>query len=367
RAGGPSPEVLVIGVGGGVDLRVALEHRAKSVLGIEINPEIARLTVRDYADFCGNPVQQPGVSVVEGEGRSTLRRLDRKFDLIQLAGADTYPAGAVSSFVLSESYLYTREALRDYFDHLNPGGTLGIIRFFDTPDRETVRLFGMALLELRRRGVEHPSRNAVVVRTRWAAGTVFSLEPFAPEDLAFYARADQEPSGAYELIYSPDLATKRENAFTRLAAAVDRGDEESFYRSYVVDTRPVGDDSPFYFNFHHFWDSASIEDSAFARAMDATIPVAPSILRSLLLEVSALVVALVLVPLWVLRRGGLRTAGAARSLAYFSALGAGFMLLEMSSIQRLALFLGHPTYALTVVLFSFLFFAGIGSFVSGRL
>jgi hypothetical protein len=366
RAGAPGPDVLVIGIGGGVDLKVALENRARSVLGIEINPEIARLTRDDYATFCGNLAQQPGVSLVEGEGRSTLRRLDRKFDLIQLAGADTYTAGAVSSFVLSESYLYTTEALRDYFDHLTDTGTLGIIRFLDEPDRETVRLFGMALLELRRRGVEKPSRHAVVVQTRWSAGTVFSRTPFAKEDLAFYGRADEDKSGGHSLVYSPDLSAKQENAFTRLAAAVDAGKEEEFYASYHVDTRPVGDDSPFYFNFHHFWDSATLEDSAFARAMDATIPVAPSILRSLLLEAGALVVVLVLAPLWILRRGGLRGAGAGRSLAYFSALGVGFMLLEMSSIQRLALFLGHPTYALTVVLFSFLFFAGIGSWASGR-
>jgi len=366
RAGGRAPDVLVIGVGGGTDLRLAVENHANSVLGIEINPEIARLTARDYADFSGNLLQRPGVSVVEGEGRSTLRRSDRKFDLIQLAGADTYTAGAVSSFVLSESYLYTNEALRDYFDHLTPDGTLGIIRFYDEPDRETVRLFGMALLELRRRGVAQPSRNAVIVRTRWSSGAVFSLAPFAREDLATYARADLDPSGAHSLLYAPDLSARRENAFTRLAAAVDTGKEEEFYASYVVDARPVGDDSPFYFNFHHFLDSATLEDSAFARAMDATIPVAPSILRSLLLEAVGLVALLVFVPLLVLRRGGLREAHATRNLGYFSALGAGFMLLEMSSIQRFALFLGHPTYALTVVLFCFLFFAGLGSWASGR-
>ena len=71
--------------------------------------------------------------------RWIARHPDRKFDLIQLAGADTYTAGASAAFVLSESYLYTMEALSDYFDHLKPDGKLGIVRFYDEPPRETLR------------------------------------------------------------------------------------------------------------------------------------------------------------------------------------------------------------------------------------
>ena len=93
---------------------------------------------------------------------------------------------------------------------------------------------------------------------------------------------------------------------------------------------------------------------------------APSILRNLLLLVSVLVGALVLAPLFLLRGAGLRTHHAGRHLALFLAVGAGFMFLEISMIQRLILFLGHPTYSLTVVLFCFLFFAGLGSLWSGR-
>jgi hypothetical protein len=54
-------------------------------------------------------------------------------------------------------------------------------------------------------------------------------------------------------------------------------------------------------------------------------------------------------------------------MAFFGAIGLGFLLLEIALIQRFVLFLGFPTYALSVVLFSLLLFTGLGSLASGRL
>ena len=54
-------------------------------------------------------------------------------------------------------------------------------------------------------------------------------------------------------------------------------------------------------------------------------------------------------------------------LLYFLAIGAGYILIEVALIQKFVLFLGHPTYALTVVIFSMLVSSGVGSFVSRKL
>lgn len=366
------PTVLVIGIGGGSDLRAAVDYGAASVLGLEINEEMTKITGEDFAEFNGDVYHQPGVSVVVGEGRSTLRMLDAKFDIIQLAGADTYTAGASGSFVLSESYLYTTEALTDYFDHLTPQGKLGILRFYDEPPRETLRIFGMALLELRRRGIEKPSRHAAVIRNGWTGGTVFSLEPLDDQSIALYAKAGEEgelPEGTvreFSLLYLPDHEAESHPAYVELAHAIDAGTEDEFYAAWPVDIRPCTDDSPFFYNVHHITEWVDEEDSQFAKQFDFPFPVAPSILRTLLLQITVLVAGLVLAPLFLLRRGGLRARHAGRHLALFMAVGAGFMFLEISMIQRLILFLGHPTYSLTVVLFCFLFFAGLGSLWSGR-
>jgi hypothetical protein len=54
-------------------------------------------------------------------------------------------------------------------------------------------------------------------------------------------------------------------------------------------------------------------------------------------------------------------------LVYFAAIGLGFMLVEVALLQRLTVFLGHPTFALTTILFALLIAGGAGSFLSGRL
>src|SRR5262245_53400539 len=54
-------------------------------------------------------------------------------------------------------------------------------------------------------------------------------------------------------------------------------------------------------------------------------------------------------------------------VAYFSAIGMGFMLIEISQMQRLMVFLGHPVYGLSVVLFTILLFSGLGSTTVGAL
>ena len=55
-----------------------------------------------------------------------------------------------------------------------------------------------------------------------------------------------------------------------------------------------------------------------------------------------------------------------RAFGYFFALGLAFLFIEIAFIQKFILFLHHPLYAVSVVLASFLLFAGIGSAFSKR-
>jgi hypothetical protein len=52
---------------------------------------------------------------------------------------------------------------------------------------------------------------------------------------------------------------------------------------------------------------------------------------------------------------------------YFLCIGLGFMFVEVPWMQRFVLYLGHPSYASTVVLTSLLLGAGVGSSVAARL
>lgn len=76
---------------------------------------------------------------------------------------------------------------------------------------------------------------------------------------------------------------------------------------------------------------------------------------------------LTVIPLWWFRRAGLRIHGRNRYLTYFAGLGLAFMLLELALMQKLSLYLGHPTYSISVVLSTVLVFSGLGSLTSGVL
>ena len=85
------------------------------------------------------------------------------------------------------------------------------------------------------------------------------------------------------------------------------------------------------------------------------------------MQIALLAALLIFAPLRVLRQKGLRVAGTWRYFSYFAALGAGFMFVEIVAMQKLVLFLGHPTHALSVALAALLVSAGVGSLLSGQI
>jgi len=145
--------------------------------------------------------------------------------------------------------------------------------------------------------------------------------------------------------------------YPRLIRAADR---EQFYNSYKQDIRPTTDDRPFFFHTTKLADQFEV---AFGRAM--LFGNGLSALLTLMGISTALVVLFVLGPLAF--AGGTEAPRWFSWLLYFGALGAGFMLIEVSVLQRFVLLLGHPVYSLTVTLFSLLLGTGIGASWSRRL
>ena len=56
------------------------------------------------------------------EGRTFIRRSDRRFDVILMGFVDSWAAVASGGLSLSENHLYTVEAFRAYLDHLSDDG-----------------------------------------------------------------------------------------------------------------------------------------------------------------------------------------------------------------------------------------------------
>ena len=89
-----------------------------------------------------------------------------------------------------------------------------------------------------------------------------------------------------------------------------------------------------------------------------------TVLLNLLLLVAGLTLICIVLPLALARTAVKRSDTAL--LCFFASIGLGFMLVEISMLQRLIVFLGHPIYSLSVILFTLLLASGIGSRLSAR-
>ena len=381
----PGFRALVIGPGGGRDLASALVFGASQVDGVEINPIIADDVMRGrFRDYSGGIYTNPRVRIAVDDGRSFVRRATAHYDVIQASLVDTWAATAAGAYTLTENTLYTVDAFEDYLDHLTEDGVLTITRWvFDG-----LRLVSLAQEACARRGWPVADRLMIVRHERIAT---FMLEraPFTAAEIA-RVRGDAARLG-FEVLYAPgpdgskganavdsagDHASvspvgapslpaedewvdgTRTSDYARLITAADR---ERFYDSYIADIRPTTDDRPFFF---HTTKLKNQFDVAFGRSM--LFGNGLSALLTLLGISVALVVIFVVCPLLVADRGLTHPPGWFAWLVYFGALGAGYMLIEVSVLQRFVLLLGHPVYSLTVTLFSLLLGTGIGAAWSRR-
>ena len=355
---------LVIGPGGGRDLLSALVYGATHVDGVEINPIIVRdVMLGEFRDYSGNLYADPRISIHVDDGRSFVRRSDRRYDVIQASLVDTWAATAAGAYTLTENSLYTAEAFGEYLDHLTDDGVLTITRWvFDG-----LRLVSLAQDACAVRGLD-PARHLAIVRHDRVATFLLKKKPFTPSEverlktharqLGFSVLYAPGSAGAEHAVDPPEMVQSRTSAedYARLILASDR---RQFVDAYPLDIRATTDDRPFFFHTTRLADQF---DVAFGRSM--LFGNGLSALLTLFGISAAFVVLFVVGPLMV--GGGWPGAGWARWLAYFGALGAGFMLLEVALLQRFVLLLGHPVYSLTVTLFSLLLGTGLGSVVSRR-
>jgi hypothetical protein len=362
------PEVLVIGAGGGVDLLTALKNGARQVTGIELNAVTVRLLKHDFVDYNGNVFNRPDVTLRVDEGRNFVRRGKKQYDLIQITGIDTLAAVYSGAYVLSESYLYTVEAMHEYLDHLSEDGVLAMVRgdwrIKDRPPLQILRLLTLTVEALEQRGIEDPSRH--IMLSLWhgedfSTFPIFSMlvgrSPFTEEQIARVR--EHLVKEAFRPWHFP--GSRFDNFASRLLH-LTRDQRDQFLTSYPFNLEPPTDDRPFFFNFLKW---RNLVDHVRARA-DYTFASGQLVLGVILVQCALFAALLILAPLLRLR---VRRIGGDRApyLVYFACLGVGFIFIEISYIQRFTLFLGSPVFSLSVILASLLVFSGMGSYLSGQL
>ncbi len=357
-------EVMVVGVGGGRDVLSALEFEQHSVTGVEINDNILEIVNDTYGDFTGHLDRDPRVTFVNDEARSYAARTDREFDLIQISLIDTFAASSAGAYALTENSLYTTEAWNIFFDSLASDGVLSVSRWYNIDGEspfEMYRLTALASTVLTDRGALNPREHILIYRApdTYYAGTnvatmLVSPQPFRAETLA---TIDRE---AARLQFVPILTTDV-SIDVRFAALASSEGREDAIDSFRYNIAPPTDNRPFFFqmaNFEHFFDGGAWDDVYIVE------PVQTIALLSFV--VIALALTCIVAPL-MLTTDRSAHHGMFPYYTYFAGIGFGFLLIEISLLQRLSIFLGHPTYALTVVLFSILLASGTGSMLSERI
>lgn len=365
----PGAKALVIGPGGGWDVARALAGGSKDVTGVEINPIIATTVMRDkFPGLSHGLYLRPEIRIAVEDGRSFVRRSPEKYQVIQATLVDTWASTAAGAFSLSENNLYTSDAFYDYLSHLTDDGVLAFTRWGFDPPRESLRVISISIDALERLGERNPAQHVIVAREGsnkikgWGATdtVILSRKPmsgvFVQQALAAMAESNME------VVYVP--GTERRNPFQELLTTVDR---EKFFESYQYDVTPVNDNRPFFFYTVQPRDIWGFLTTAEKENADYKINRAvPMLFGVLFVSLIATLVTLLLPPL-VLGQKLPQDRKLRVFLLYFVCLGAGYIMIQVSLIQKFVLLLGHPTYALTVIIFSMLLTSGLGSFYSKRI
>ena len=370
-----NPAVLVVGVGGGKDVLSGLAMGGSSVTAVELNPLMIEIVQDRFAEFTGAPYNDPRVHIAIDEGRNYIASRDKRYDLIKISVTDTWTASALGAYALTENYLYTVEAIKDFVSHLEPGGLLSIIRWYP---QESLRLAALSATALREMGYENLEHRIVMVRNPFTMNLTIKNGTFTDEEIESLQAASHRAglswiSGGTTPLYGQDKSkTKRlarqshvDRYHRRAIRIIDLAELENAL-PFSID--PPTDDRPFFFSpvgVAGAREKTYFEFKSFTfqhgRALNLLID---------LLKISvAIALAFVVAPLLLSRKRVMRGVEMGPRVwwsTYFLALGFGYLLIEIPMLQRFILFLGHPTYAVTVVLFSLLISSGVGSLLAGR-
>lgn len=352
---------LVIGSGGGEDVLVALAGGSKKVTAVEINPLIIS-TAKQFGNSAGNLYDRKEVELFIDDGRRFISSSDSKYDRIVIKLVDSWAAQLAGGYALSENYLYTVEAFRQYLRHLDEdNGMLVMVRWnFELP--RLMPLVAESLRQEKQGGSSEDIRKQILVvenrpglyfesnnkQTIYPVLLIIKNNPFTDSEINLAkervannnARVIAMPGGYIQPPYDTLLLDKNYYHSQQL--------QESDLRA-ILELKPPTDDSPFYF-------------------AKEQVPNQMILLLETVLGVSA-VLALLLI-YYSRRNRALPIMSSTSSwfhMIFVIFIGLGFMFLEITFIQKFLLLLGTPIMALTVILFSILLSSGIGAYLSGKL
>lgn len=356
---------LIIGPGGGKDIAMAYFGGVKRIDAVEVNPTFVDLMkMYNKSTF----VDQSNVKVFVQEGRNFVRNTKNKYDIIFLTIPIT-KGGRSANFVnLTESYLFTEEALQDYLNALTSEGRI----VFTLHNNEEVYKILSNYLDIQIRNglsdqdafkylyaADQGMMPLVVIKKTPFTITEINLRHVQSHRLKFdegisffpYVKQVEIDTAFQGVNYEWDM-------FDKILEDVSQNKYDFHYVAdkALINIHPVKDDSPFFFNY------------------ELGLPT----------NLSILIWAAFLLLLWTIfmfKKGwGIKFTERRESAysvlqdelnlkKYFNylgfitfILGFAYILLESFLFQALNLNLNNPVQSFSILLFAFLLGNGAGSF-----
>ncbi|MBN1300520.1 MAG: hypothetical protein JW995_04830 [Melioribacteraceae bacterium] len=336
--------MLVIGPGGGKEVLTGLLAGVDNITGVEVNPDFVEI-VKDYKNYNGGIYTEfPNIKIVIDEGRHYAKKSEDKYDIIQMVLPSTEQIQNIDNIAANENFLLTVEALKDYLNILTNEGQL-ILTLHN--DWEISRLITTAFSAFEELGIQPKEtvKHLMIYESDYAPTIIIKRKKFSEYEL-FTVRNSLEslPSGFPKATFYPDLSNNTSSRINNMLSAIADGKTtvDEIIEKDEYNLKPCRDDSPYFYNIN--------------RGI-------PGYILYLFLAVAGMNIALIFYPLAQIKRKIAKTEFmmVINPLIIFCAIGLGFMIIEISIFQKLILFIGSPTIALSILLGSILIGMGIGS------
>jgi len=367
----PNSNVVLMNPGGGLDILSALQNNCKKITIVEKNPILINLLKEEYRDFNGNVLNSSKVKVINENDRNFIASSKKKYDLIFLCLDDSYKVVTAGTYSLGENYEYTVEAIKQYYNHLEINGILCISRWLQLPPSESLKIFSTILSSLDELNIKDPQDYVCAIRSFSTSFIMVKNGKFSNEEKQ--GVKDFCDERGFDLIYYSNIMPDETNKNIKINkpyyyecfSKIIGIDKEDFINEYEFDVSPTTDNKPFFF---HFFKPSHIPKilASYGKTWQPFGGGGYLILFALLLISVLLSIMLIIIPLIIRSKRFNLKVYKWQIFVYFFAIGIGYLFIEIPLMQKFILYLGHPIYSVSTVLFSILFFSGLGSLILGK-
>jgi hypothetical protein len=336
--------------------------------------------------FTGNLLADRNLETIVGEPRAHCLDNRGAYDLVEIGLIDSIGLSDSGGYPVSENYTYTREAIEAYLGSLSGDGMLAITVWNRlNPPRNVLRILTTVMSALRELGVENPGERLflfdlfqstatlLVKNGPFTEGETYDLRKFAAArsfDVEYYPGMPKRDldfsvvANAYNVHFGGGTQPKDAPSFSvgdvyHLALfKLLEGRQEELYASYVFDIRPMSDDRPYYSGYLRFDRLPDYLD----QIQDVSEEWGLLLILGILVQSVAFGLVVVLLPMagrW--KELFRRRRGTGGVVLYFSALGLGYMIVEIFLMQKLVFFLSDPVYSSSIVITVMLIVSALGN------